>query len=136
MVVSDVMSRRVVSINSSAPVSECAKLMSGHNIGAVPIVDSGQIKGILTDRDIVLRCVAEGKDPKQMKINDIMSTNTVSVTPQQSIDDVADIMAAEQIRRVPVIENGKISGMVSIADLARLRHGVEVADAISEISKP
>lgn len=110
--------------------------MSEHNIGSIPVVDNGQIKGMLTDRDIVLRCVAEGKDPTHVKVGDIMTTGTVYITPHQSVDDAVRMMSYEQIRRLPVVEDGKLAGIISLADLARMRDHTEVAQAICEISKP
>lgn len=134
--VSEVMNTRVVSISSHEQITKAAQLMSQHNIGSIPVVDNGQIKGMLTDRDIVLRCVAQGKDPSHVKAGDIMTTGTVYITPHQSVDDAVRMMSYEQIRRLPVVEDGKLAGIISLADLARMRDHTEVAQAICEISKP
>ena len=111
--VSEVMNTRVVSVPSHEQVTKAAQLMSEHNIGSIPVVDNGQIKGMLTDRDIVLRCVAEGKDPTHVKVGDIMTTGTVYITPHQSVDDAVRMMSYEQIRRLPVVEDGKLAGIIS-----------------------
>lgn len=136
MYVSEVMTTRVSSLSPEDTAAKAADIMSCENIGAVPVVEQGEIQGILTDRDIVLRCVAQGKDPKTIKAREIMSKSAVCVTPVHTVDDVVRIMSREQIRRLPVVDNGKLTGMVSMADIARIRQGLEAADAICEISKP
>lgn len=133
--VRDIMSKKVVSVMPSTTVQDAAKMMQQHNIGSVPVVSGGEVKGILTDRDIILRCVASGKDPAQIKSEDIMTSNVVCLTPDQSVHDVVDMMATEQVRRLPVIEGGVIQGMVSFSDVARRHTGPEVADAIGHISE-
>ena len=136
MYVSEIMSTRVVTAQTTQTVYEAAKLMEDNNIGAIPVVEGSQLKGILTDRDIVLRCVAKGENPKAVYAGEIMTAKTTFVTPSQHVDDAAQVMSCEQIRRLPVVENGRVTGMVSVADIARIRHGVEIAQAICEISKP
>jgi CBS domain-containing protein len=110
--------------------------MNRHNIGAVPVIDGGSIRGMLTDRDIVLRCVAENRDAGNVKVSDICSQGAVSVRPEETVKDAMHIMASEQVRRLPVVENGKLIGMLSFADIAREKSGMELAEAISEISMP
>ena len=136
MLVSEVMSKRIISLSNLATALDAAKLMSIHNIGALPVLEKGQVKGIITDRDITLRCVAEGRDPNQVKATDIMTTGAATVSTGQTVEEAAGIMSREQIRRLPVIENGHLAGMLSIADVARIRHGEEISEAIYEISKP
>lgn len=134
--VNDVMSSNIVAVLPSDSVMEAAVQMEKHHIGAVPVVSAGEVKGLLTDRDIVLRCVAKDKDVKSIKVSDVMSEKVVFVTPDQSIDDAAKIMAAEQIRRLPVLKDGYIDGMISFADIARQGKEAEISSSISEISKP
>ena len=136
MYVSEIMSTRVVTAQAAQSVYEAARLMEDNNIGAIPVVEGSELKGMLTDRDIVLRCVAKGENPKSVRTGDIMTEKATYVTPSQLVDDAAQVMSCEQIRRLPVVENGRVTGMVSVADIARLRHGVEIAQAICEISKP
>jgi CBS domain-containing protein len=99
-------------------------------------MDSDTVRGILTDRDIVLRCVAENKDPGNLKVSDICSHGAVSVKPDETIVNAMHLMASEQVRRLPVVENGKLVGMLSFADIAREKSGMELAEAIAEISLP
>lgn len=136
MKVRDVMTNRVISIGSSSTVKDAAVLMNRNNIGAVPVVDSGSVKGMLTDRDIVLRCVAENKDASTLKVSDICSQGAISVRPDQSVTEAMDLMSSDQIRRLPVVENDKIVGMLSFADVAREKAGMELAETISDISMP
>lgn len=132
--IADAMSRDVVAVLPSDSAEEAARLMQQHDVGSIPVVSGGQLKGILTDRDIVLRCIAEGRDPKSVKAADVMSSELTVVTPQQTLQDAASIMATEQIRRLPVVQDGHLEGMISLADIARRHAGPELAEAVSEIS--
>jgi CBS domain-containing protein len=136
MQVRDIMSTRIVGVAPGTTVRDAALLMNRNNIGSVPVVDSGDVKGMLTDRDIVLRCVAEGRDAASLKVSDICSNGAVSVRPDQSVSDAIGLMSTEQVRRLPVVEGSRIVGMLSFADIARERSGMELSKAISEISMP
>lgn len=136
MKVRDIMTTRVVSVEPGSTVKDAAMLMNRHNIGAVPVIDGGAVRGMLTDRDIVLRCVAESRDPGNVRVSDVCSQGAVSVKPEESVSDAMHVMAAEQVRRLPVVEGGKIVGMISFADIAREKSGMEISEAISEISMP
>lgn len=136
MKVSEIMTTRVVSVEPGATVKDAAVLMNKHNIGSVPVVENGSIKGIVTDRDIVLRCVSAGRDPGTLHVSDICSNGAVSVQPGQSVSEALHLMSTEQVRRLPVTEKGKLLGMVSLADIARERSGMELSQTISEISMP
>lgn len=133
--IKDIMSKKIISVMPSTSVQDAAKLMQVNNIGSVPVVSAGEIRGILTDRDIILRCVAFGKDPTQVKSEDIMTSHVACLTPEQPVHDAVDMMATEQVRRLPVIEDGVIQGMVSFSDVARRHTGPEVANAIGQISQ-
>jgi len=136
MLVREVMSCDVVSISGDRTAAEAAQLMSKHNIGVLPVTDGNCVKGIVTDRDIVLRCVAKGMDSTSCKVCDVMSCNTTFVSPDQSVSDAARIMACEQIRRIPVLEGGNLAGMITLGDISRYKQDAEVAQAMCEISKP
>lgn len=136
MQIRELMTTRIVSIDPAASVKDAALLMNKNNIGAVPVVENGSVRGMLTDRDIVLRCVAENKDALNTKVSDICSGGAVSVSPAQSINDALHIMSTEQVRRLPVMDEGRLVGMLSIADIAREKSGMEMAETISEISMP
>ena len=136
MYVSEIMTTGIVAEEPQSTAEHAAEMMSEHNIGALPVTQSREIVGIVTDRDIVLRCLAKGLDPKKTTVGDIMSRCAVCISPHHTIDDVVHIMSREQIRRLPVADNGNLVGMISMADIARIRHGLEAAVAISEISRP
>lgn len=130
------MSTKVVSIDPASTVKDAAALMNRNNIGAVPVVEGSAVRGMLTDRDIVLRCVSEGRDAGSLKVSDICSGGAVSVRPTQTVRDAMHVMSTEQVRRLPVIDDGRLVGMLSLADIAREKSGMELADAIAEISMP
>jgi CBS domain-containing protein len=136
MQVREIMSTRIVSVDPASSVKDAAMLMNRHNIGAVPVVDGSAVRGMLTDRDIVLRCVAESRDAGTLKVSDICSQGAVSVRPDQNLSDAMNLMSTEQVRRLPVVDNGRLVGMVSVADVAREKSGMELAEAITDISMP
>lgn len=137
MRIGDLMTRNVATVRPDSSVSEAAKLMSQHNVGSIPVCEGNRIVGILTDRDITLRNVAAGANPDQTKVRDIMSTDLVTGNPQMDIHEAAHIMAQRQIRRLPVVENGNLVGIVAIGDIAvEPKFGDEAGEALSNISKP
>lgn len=136
MQVREIMTTRIVSVEPSASVKDAAMLMNRHNIGAVPVVEGNSVRGMLTDRDIVLRCVAENRDAGVLKVSDICSQGAVSVKSDQNLAEAMNLMSTEQVRRLPVVDNGRLVGMLSIADVAREKSGMELAEAISDISMP
>jgi CBS domain-containing protein len=136
MQVREIMTTRIVSVEPTSTVKDAALLMNRHNIGSVPVVDGTAVRGMLTDRDIVLRCVAENRDAATLKVSDICSQGAVSISPDQNLSDAMNLMSTEQVRRLPVIDNGRLIGMLSVADVAREKSGMELAEAISDISMP
>lgn len=136
MKVCDLMSEQVISIQAGEPVSAAAKLLRRHNIGAVPVCGSGKrLLGILTDRDIVTRCVALDADPARVRVEDIMSRGVVTAAPFDEVQTAAHTMSRDQVRRLPVLESGRLVGMVTLCDLARdLNCDMEAGEALSEIS--
>ena len=134
MKVSDIMSDRVVTIDEREPVIAAARLLKRMNLGALPVTDrGGKLVGLLTDRDIVLRCVALGGDARTMTAGDVMTRGVVTATPDVKVDDAAKRMGRGQVRRLPVVENGKLVGMLSLADMAR-KCDMEAAAALADIS--
>ncbi|OZM58055.1 CBS domain-containing protein [Lottiidibacillus patelloidae] len=132
----NIMAQNVVSISSEATIQEAASLMSQHNVGSIPVVDGGQIKGIITDRDITLRSTSQGL-PATTSVSQVMSSNLVTGTPDMDIHEAANIMAQQQIRRLPVVENNQIVGMVALGDLATKNiYQNEAGEALSSISVP
>lgn len=133
--VKDIMTKEIVSVLPSDTLEEAAKLMANKDIGSVPVVSGGALKGVVTDRDIVIRGIAKGKSIKDTKVSELMTTDVAYLTPDNSVHDAISMMAAERVRRLPVVKGGFIDGIVSLADVARIHAGPEVAEAISEISR-
>ena len=134
MKISEIMSERVVTIDQREPVIAAARLLKRMNLGALPVTDrSGKLVGMLTDRDIVVRCVAAGGNAREMTVGDIMSRGVVTASPESEVSDAAQRMGRGQVRRLPVVEGGKLVGMLSLADMAR-RCDMEAAAALADIS--
>lgn len=137
MKVRDIMTKNVTYVNPATTVSETAHLMQMHNVGAIPVCDQSGVVGIVTDRDIVVRTVATGKNPQMTAVKDVMTKGVSSVSPDMDIKDVTKQMANSQIRRVPVIENNTLVGIVALGDVAvDAKYNTEVADTLINISKP
>lgn len=126
-----------ISVSGEDTVCEAARIMQAHNIGSVPVVsEKNEINGIVTDRDIVLRTVSQGKDVCEMKVKDIMTTEVEKTAPDADVKDVIKQLGAGKIRRIPVVEKNELVGMLSIGDIASQNaFNAEIADAICEISK-
>jgi CBS domain-containing protein len=127
----DVMTTRLTALPKTSSVLEAARAMRQHDIGDVVVTDNSHIYGILTDRDIVVRAIAEGRDPSRTKLAEISSHDLTTVAPTDSIDTAVQLMRQKAIRRLPVVENGKPVGIVSIGDLARER---DPQSALGDIS--
>ena len=136
MKVYDIMSEHTVTVGVSEPVSAAARLLKKHNIGAVPVCDDkGRLRGIITDRDIAVRCVASGVSADEARVGDIMTRGVITVQDNAYVGEAARLMADAQIRRLPVLHDGKLIGMLSLADLARNTDcDTEAAAALTEIS--
>ena len=115
--IKEIMTTDVRSISATDSISEAANIMKQLDVGAVPVVDNNLLVGIITDRDLVLRAVAQDKNPDE-RVSTIMTKDVTSVDPEMDVHKVADLMASKQIRRVPIVENGRLVGIVSIGDMA------------------
>lgn len=136
MKVRDIMTSEVEVADYNTSLVQVAEMMKRENVGAIPVCKQDQLQGILTDRDIIIKAVAEGKDLTSMQVSEIMSTNPVSIKPEADIHEAARLMSENQIRRLPVIENGKLVGMLSLGDLAVENiHEDEAGEALSDISQ-
>ena len=137
MEVRDLMNPSVVSIEPTSSAALAARLISRHNVGALPVCSGDRrLRGMVTDRDIVLRCVAAEEDPAQTMVRDIMTRNCATVAPGDDCREASRVMSVQQVRRLPVVEDGKVVGMISLGDLARShRYDMEAAQALSEISE-
>ena len=133
--VSEVMTSKVCSIDADKTVAYAAKMMKDENVGFAPIVEGDRLVGTVTDRDIAVKAVAEGKDPQTTSVREIAETDIVTVEPGQGLDDALQLMASHQIRRLPVVEQDrKLVGVVAQADVAKEAKAKEVGEMVEEIS--
>jgi CBS domain-containing protein len=133
--VADVMTPGVESTSSTETLRDAARAMREGDFGSMPVVDDGQVTGILTDRDIVVRAVAEGLDPAA-RVGDVASRDPVTVEPGEDLDDAMDLMARHRIRRLPVVEDGRLVGVVSQADVALGAKEAQTGAVVEQISQP
>lgn len=138
MKVKDIMTKDVVIANSTDNVLTVAKLMKHHNIGAIPVVENAEkVLGMITDRDIVLNLADYNFDPANTDVTKLMSNKVYSVRPEADLSSALALMKKQQIRRLPVIEEERLVGMLSIGDIAvHSDYMQEMSEAISEISAP
>jgi CBS domain-containing protein len=129
--VRDVMTRNPVTLSSDTPVVEAAKAMKDMKIGSVVVMEQDKPCGIVTDRDITVRAVATGSDPGKTRLGDICSHDLAAVRPDQSVDDVMQMMKSHDVKRVLVMSDSKLEGIVSLADLSRRGKGEDVQEDIS-----
>src|SRR6266566_2554248 len=115
---------------------EAAQLMKSEDVGSLPIVEEGRLLAMLTDRDIVVRAVAEGVDPKAVVIGDVASRELVTVEPEQDLDEALMLMARHQVRRLPVVENDRLVGVLAQADVAVEAKAKQAGELVEQISKP
>jgi CBS domain-containing protein len=131
-----IMTASPCAIDAGKTVDYAAKMMRDEDVGLAPIVEGDRLVGTLTDRDIAIRVVAEGKDPTSTKVTDVASKQLVTLDPQQDLDEALRLMAQHQVRRLPIVEeDGRLVGVVAQADLARhagAKPTGEVVEAISE----
>jgi CBS domain-containing protein len=130
--VSDVMTRNPVAMSSDTSVKEAAKAMSDMRIGTVVVMEGDRPCGIVTDRDITVRAVATGSDPMSTRLADICSHDLAAVRPDQSVDDAMQMMKSHDVKRVLVMTDSKLMGIVSLGDLSRMGEGEEVQEDISK----
>jgi CBS domain-containing protein len=134
--VRDVMTPTIQTVSPSQSLAEAAEVMKGEDVGSVPVVEEGRLAGILTDRDIVMRAVAERRDPQAVKVDEVASRELVTVEPEQDLDEALALMARHQVRRLPVVEQGRLVGMLAQADVALEAKEKNVGETVEEISKP
>ncbi len=137
MKIKEIMSKDVACLNPEDSIEKAAQLMKQYNVGSIPVCSSHMITGIVTDRDITLRSVASGQDSEQRKVSDIMTSNPIVGNPEMDVHDAAKIMSEEQIRRLPIVENNTLVGIVSLGDISLepiLSDNAQ--DALKNISQP
>jgi len=137
MQVRDLMNPSVVSVTTADSTALAARLLSRHNVGALPVCSQdGRLRGIVTDRDIVLRCIAAEEDPAQTPVREVMTRGCFTIGPGDDCREASRVMALRQVRRLPVVEGGRLVGMLSLGDLARSHaYDMEASKALSEISE-
>ena len=137
MKVSDIMTRQVVKIHPEESVEVAARILERYNIGLLPVCSAeGALCGVITDRDLVTRCVAVGKSPAQTPVRQIMSNAVRCASPNMEVGTAAHLMGRCQVRRLPVVENGVLCGVVSLGDMASCPDSVmNAADALSDITE-
>jgi CBS domain-containing protein len=134
--VRDAMTEDPRSIGASASVVEAARLMREEHIGSLPITDDEQLVGMITDRDITTRVVAEAADPKMTSVGDVYSRDLISVEPDKDLEEALQLMARHQVRRLPVVENGRLVGIVAQADIALRENEKKTGELVEAISEP
>lgn len=137
MTIRDAMTAPAVRIHPKETVWVAARMLERENIGALPVCGSdGRLCGVVTDRDIVTRCLAAGRSPGTTAVEEIMTTAVVSARPDMNLELAAGLMGRRQIRRLPVTENGRLCGMLSLGDLAvKPECSLDAGDALTEISE-
>lgn len=137
MKVKDIMSKEIASVNSEDSIERAAQLMKQYDVGSIPVCSQEEVVGIVTDRDITLRSVATGQDSRQQKVRDIMSSNPVLGNPEMNVDDAVRMMSESQIRRLPIVENNNLVGIIALGDISlepTLQDNAE--EALENISQP
>lgn len=134
--VRDGMTSNPRTVEPSTPLIEAAQVMRDADVGPVPIVEGDRLAGMLTDRDIVVRAIAEGKDPQSTTVGEIASRDLVTIDPDQSLDEAARLMARHQVRRLPVVEeDGRLVGMIAQADIAQIGDDSLTGEVVERISQ-
>ena len=132
--VRDTMTTNPTSIDASKPVADAARIMRDEDVGSLPVSDEGRLIGVITDRDIVTRVIAEGRE-NSATIADVVSRNPVTVTPDADLDQALELMARHQIRRIPVVEDDRLVGIVAQADVARVAKEKQTGELVESISE-
>ena len=136
MKVRELMTTEPVTVEPNATLGEVATLMKQEDCGSIPVVEHGRLVGIVTDRDIVIRGIAAGSDPRTQRVSAIMSADPVTIGPGDDLTEAERVMADRQIRRLPVVEDGKLVGIIVTAQVARASDKEKVGETLKEISEP
>jgi CBS domain-containing protein len=132
----DLMTENPCAIDADKPVAYAAKMMRDEDVGLAPIVEGQKLVGTLTDRDITIRVVAEGKDAQTTTVREVATTRLVTIDPNQDLDEALRLMAQNQVRRLPVVEeDGRLAGVLAQADVARHASDQQTGEVVEEISK-
>ena len=134
--VREMMTGNPESVDADATVQEAARIMRELNVGSVPVLAGGRVAGIVTDRDITIRVIAENRNPAQTPVREIATADPMTVTPDMDLNEAANLMAAHQIRRLPVVSDGNLVGMLSLGDVSVEGDTREAGRALKDISVP
>jgi CBS domain-containing protein len=134
--VRDAMTSNPRTTSSSQSLADAAQIMKSEDVGSVPVVDEGRLVGVLTDRDIAIRAVAEGADARTTNVGDVASRELVTVEPEEDLDQALALMARHRVRRLMVVERGQLVGILAQADVAEEVKEKKAGELLEEISKP
>ena len=135
MEIKDIMSKSVVAVHPNESVEVAARTMTHYNIGILPVCANGKLCGVITDRDIVTRCLAANRQPSDTQVRQIMTRQVTTAKPDMQIGVAAHLMGRMQIRRLPVVEDGKLCGLVSLGDMAIHEEStIDAGDALADVS--
>lgn len=134
--VREAMSENPHSVSATETVAEAARVLKNEDVGSVPVVEGPRLVGILTDRDIVTRVVAEGRDPGSTSVGDVASGELVTAEPTADLSDALRLMAQHQVRRLPIVEQGRLVGILAQADVAEQLGDEETGRLVEAISEP
>ena len=129
------MSPSPTTVKAADDIVEAARLMASHDVGSLPVVDGENLVGIVTDRDLVLQVLAKDLDPHKTTVSSVCSEDPVAVGPEHSLDEALELMAREQVRRLPVVDDGRLVGILAQADVSRAANPEEAGRMLEEISK-
>ena len=133
--VKDAMTANPCTIDADQTVAYAARMLKDEDVGLAPVVEGQRLVGTLTDRDIVVRVVAEGGDPQTVKVREVASHDLVIVDPQQDLDEALKLMASHQVRRLPVVDEQRLVGMLAQADVASEAKASKTGEVVEEISQ-
>jgi CBS domain-containing protein len=133
--INETMTANPCAIEAGKPISHAAKMMRDEDVGFASVVDGDRLVGTLTDRDIAVRVVAEGLDPEDTLVRDVATKNLITVEPEDDLDQALSLMARHQVRRVAVVDGGRLVGVVAQADVAREAKAKQTGEVVEEISE-
>ena len=132
----EIMTSNPSTVEPDKTVVDAARIMKQEDAGVVPVTENGRLTGMVTDRDIAIRVVAEGRDPQSTPVREVASKDLVTVDPEQDLDEALRLMAKHQVRRLPVVEeDGRLVGVVAQADVARHGDDTKTGQVVQEISE-
>jgi CBS domain-containing protein len=134
MKVREIMTTDVVTATPETTLEDVATMMRDEDTGAIPVLDGDELVGIITDRDIVIRCIAEGKDPVETTVEDVVTETLETIEADSDLDEARELMSRRQIRRLPVVEDGELIGMLSIGDVA-VKSDADVGETLEDVSE-